>query len=140
MRHPVFRRFFPGLVAAFLATFALTETSTAQPLADEPLAWYEAYIGVQDLYNSRGVRLTSAAQVLRQDRANVHRFGIWQVGDQLDPIFDTIENRDVMTRVMERNGLDPQVARAIMRGDVMVYVEVWGHGNTITAIVVNTAF
>ena len=140
MRQHVFQQFFRSLVVAILATFAVTATSVAQPLADQPLAYYEAYIGVDDLYNSRGVRLSSAQQVLRQDRANVHKFGIWQAGDQLDPIFDTYENRDVMTRVMERNGLDPQVARAIMRGDVMVYVEVWGHGNTITAIVVNTAF
>ncbi|HHB80669.1 MAG TPA: hypothetical protein ENK83_02830 [Aliiroseovarius sp.] len=123
---------------ALTAGLALTHSSAAQQLADEPLASYQAYIGTQDLYNSRGGRLSSAAQVLRQDRANVHKFGIWQSGDQMDPIFDTYGNRDVMTRVLERNGLDPYVARQIMRGNVMVYVEVWGHGNTVTAILVDT--
>ena len=138
MRFFAFRRFTAALVLAISAGLFFSADSVAQPLADEPLAYYQAYIGTQDLYNSRGVRLSSAAQVLRQDRANVHKFGIWQSGDQVDSIFDTYGNRDVMTRVLERNGLDPYVARQIIRGNVMVYVEVWGHGNTITAILVDT--
>ena len=111
MRKPVISRIFTALFTALsvaiFSVFALVPGANAQPLADEPIGFYEAYIGVQDLYNSKGVRLSSAAQVLRQDRANVHRFGIWQPGDQLDPIFGTLAAREVMTQVLERNGLDP---------------------------------
>ena len=139
LKHTFMRKFAAAMFAV-LATFATTLPSTGQYLADETLAYYEAYIGTQDLYNSRGARLTSAAQVLRQDRANVHKFGIYQPGDQLDPIFNSVANREVMAKVMARNGLDPEVARQILRGNVMVYVEVWGHGNTITAIVVDTSY
>ncbi len=138
MRKTVFSRVLTAVFVTIFAAFALMQSAGAQPVSDEPIAFYEAYIGGADLYNSKGVRLTSAAQILRQDRANVHRFGIWQPGDQIDPIFGTYEAREVMTRVLERNGLDPQVARDIRRGDVMVYVEIWGHGNTITAILVDT--
>ena len=136
MRTGIISRHFAAFVVALFAAFSLSGSVYAQPLQDEPIAFYEAYIGTQDLYNSRGVRLSTAQQVLRQDRANVHKFGIWQPGDQLDPIFGSYEARDVMTWILERDGLDPQVANAIMGGDVMVYVEVWGHGNTITGIYV----
>ena len=139
MKHSFMQRF-AAAILAIVATFSTTLPSAAQNLADETIAFYEAYIGTQDLYNSRGVRLSTAQQVLRQDRANVHKFGIWQPGDQLDPIFNTVANREVMAKVMARNGLDPEVARQILRGNVMVYVEVWGHGNTITAIVVDTSY
>jgi len=131
---------FAAAMLAILATFSTTLPSSGQYLADETIAFYEAYIGTQDLYNSRGVRLSTAQQVLRQDRANVHKFGISQPGDQLDPIFNSVANREVMAKVMARNGLGPQVARQILRGNVMVYVEVWGHGNTITAFVVDTSY
>ncbi len=137
----VFSRVATNLIASSLAiAFALTlgfQAVNAQSMPDEVMTSYVAYIGTDDLYNSRGERLSSAAQVLRQDRANYHRFGLRQRGDESDALFDTAPNREVMTRIFERDGIDPDLARYIMSGNVRVYVEVWGHGNTVTEIIVD---
>lgn len=51
------------------------------------IAYYLAYIGPEDMRNSRGQPLGSLAGVLQQDRANFHRFGIRHPGDEGDPVF-----------------------------------------------------
>ena len=45
---------------------------------------YNAYIGEEDIYNSYGERLSEPWQIIRQDRANYHRFGTSQPGDEGD--------------------------------------------------------
>jgi ribosomal protein L27 len=54
---------------------------------------YAAFISEKDHYNSNGDRLTSVADILRQDRANFHKDG----GDRADEddggIFATTEGR-----------------------------------------------
>jgi hypothetical protein len=52
--------------------------------AAESIGKYHACIGQQDPYRSKGGRLTQAWQVIRQDRANDHRSGIRQPGDEND--------------------------------------------------------
>ncbi len=66
------------------------------PLLDE----YVAYLGEDDHYNSRGKRLTEPWQIIRQDRANFHRFGIRDRGDQGDSFFSSMQNRARMERMI----------------------------------------
>lgn len=115
---PVSRALVLGAVlAAGVATAAL---------ADTLLGGYWAYIGRADLYNSNGQRLSTAAQVLQQDRANLHRFGISQAGDDWDPYFGAYETRAAMVQLVRQGNIGPR-ARAVLRsGGGRVYVKVFG--------------
>ena len=57
------------VIVSVTASFA---TCSAQELRES----YKALLSERDHFNSEGQRLTSAAAIIRQDRANVHRFGI----------------------------------------------------------------
>lgn len=102
----------------------------AGPVASQELIGsYVAYIGIDDLYNSKGARLTAPWQVLRQDRANYHRFGISQPGDEWDPFFSSIENRAAMERMLVGGRIEPAARRDILQGGVSVFVRIYGYGN-----------
>lgn len=62
--------------------------------AQDLIASYTAFIGPADLVNSQGVRLTDFGQILRQDRANYHRFGLRDELDMPDPIFASLVYRE----------------------------------------------
>lgn len=92
----------------------------------ELIAEYMAYIGEDDLYNSSGNRLDQPWQVLRQDRANFHHFGIAQSEDQWDPLFDNADNRAAMEAMVRGGYIDPEAARILMGGDASVHVLIFG--------------
>ncbi|WP_121633360.1 hypothetical protein [Tropicibacter alexandrii] len=106
----------------------LASTTVAQ--ADSLIGSYVAYIGTQDLYNSNGQRLNEPWQVLRQDRANYHRFGISQPGDEWDPFFGSIDNRAAMERMIMNGYIEPNAARTLLNGGATVFVRIYGTGNT----------
>jgi hypothetical protein len=99
-------------------------------LAESLVGRYVAYIGQDDLYNSNGVRLTEPWQVLRQDRANYHRFGVSQPGDEWDGFFGSIDNRAIMERMVMNGRIDPGAARNLVNGGAMVVVRIYGTGST----------
>ena len=101
------------------------ESARAQQLLDS----YVAYIGPEDVHNSRGVRLRNAPAILRQDRANFHRYGIRHAGDQPDDFFGDINNRATFERWLARGSIAPYVARQIVSGGVWVIVDIYGYGN-----------
>ncbi len=90
---------------------------------------YRAWIGNADLYASDGVRLTRPWQILRQDRANVHRFGIVDPGDQNDAFFASANARAIMERMVMNGSIDPSAARRIAAGGIMVTVSIYGRGS-----------
>jgi hypothetical protein len=97
--------------------------------ADDLLESYDAYIGEDDLYNSNGERLSAPWQVIRQDRANVHKFGISQRGDESDSFFASKRNRDIAERLIRDGSIDRRSARRLMGGDVMIHVDIYGQGD-----------
>ena len=118
----------PALVAAFgLALLALPAA------AQSHLGTYTAWIGPDDLYNSSGQRLGQASQVLRQDRANVHRFGLVDHGDAFDPWFADANARAALEQALNRGGIDRNSAAMILQGGAWVQVDVYGSGNRIQA-------
>ncbi len=121
-RRPRDRIFWRMLIAVSLL-FATINVAYSQQLIDE----YSAFIGQEDLYNSRGVRLTKPWQIVRQDRANYHRYGIRQSGDQDDAFFGVIENRGAMERMVKSGTIEPSAAEAIVNGDVHIMVRVFGN-------------
>jgi hypothetical protein len=97
--------------------------------AQDIVGSYVAYIGRDDLYNSSGARLTEPWQILRQDRANFHRYGISQRGDEWDSFFGSIENRAIMERMVMNGSIDRQAAQNLVRGDATVFVRIYGRGS-----------
>ncbi|MFT4160856.1 hypothetical protein [Shinella sp.] len=112
-----------GIFAAACAATLMVSTGAAR--ADELLESYDAYIGQDDLYNSSNERLTQPWQVIRQDRANVHRFGIRQPGDDIDSFFASARNRDLAERMIRSGRIEGSAARRILDGDVRISVEIW---------------
>jgi hypothetical protein len=121
-----------------LIALALAVMLAAPAAAQELIASYSAYIGAADLRNSNGQRLTEPWQVLRQDRANFHRFGIRQFADEYDPVFASMEARAQMESLIRAGRIEPSARRAILRGDVIVHVQVWGWGNRLHSVQVQT--
>ncbi|MCK0139401.1 hypothetical protein MWU51_09890 [Aliiroseovarius sp. F47248L] len=117
-----------------MASFSGTAAS-----AQELIGSYVAYIGQPDLFNSNGGRLNQPWQILRQDRANFHRFGISQPGDEFDPFFGSINNRKIMERMVMNGSIDPQAAKRLVQGGATVFVRIYGSGNTGTSLTVTVA-
>lgn len=122
------------LLAVAALALALPLPAAAQGL----LASYTAYIGQADLTNSNGQRLTEPWQVLRQDRANFHRFGIRQFADEYDPVFPSMEARAQMESLLRQGTITREARRAILAGDTIVHVQVWGWGNRLHSVRVQT--
>jgi len=125
--------------AAFFALIGALAVSAAPAPAQELIGSYTAYIGVQDLYNSKGARLTQPWQVLRQDRANYHRFGIAQSGDEWDPFFGNIDNRAAMERMIMNGRIDPGARRTLLDGGATVFVRIYGSGGVGRSVQVTVA-
>lgn len=118
-----------GTICAAVALLA------APASADEILGSYYTSIGPNDFFNSRGVRLTDACAILQQDRANFHRFGIRDDGDQSDPYFRTPNARSVIGRNCRVYGGSEYVAVALHEGRrKYVYVEIHGVGGRPTHV------
>lgn len=117
----------------FLAA-AIVMASLAPAAADELLETYIAELGPDDHYNSRGRRLTAAWQIIRQDRANFHRFGVRDPLDEGDSFFDSMQNRATAERMLRRGVLSRGLSRRIVNGNVVVRVEIWGYGTTGTSL------
>jgi len=116
---------FPLRPAALALALALPPAAAP---AQQVVEQYVAVIGAQDLFNSRGVRLTAPWQILRQDRANFHRYGLRDPGDQGDTFFADIGNRAAMEQMLMRGAIDPVAARDIVAGGATVIVRIWGQG------------
>lgn len=121
------RRF--GLVV-LLALLAAAGPAAAEQL----IAQYTAHLSQRDHLNSNGVRLTSAAAIIRQDRANYHRFGIRDAADDWDPVFASTGSRARMEALLNAGNSSGGAIQAIVNGTPLVVVQVWGNGGVITYI------
>jgi len=139
------RAFFVAAMAAFAMLLAVQHVPaqssiTMQPGSDHLIEEYRAWIGRQDLFNSRGQRLTQPWQIIRQDRANYHRFGRADPGDEWDSFFASANNRERMERMLMQGQISPRAARAIVGGGVLINVQIFGRGsvgNSIRVTVLN---
>ncbi|MDW6023203.1 hypothetical protein SAZ10_15705 [Mesorhizobium sp. BAC0120] len=100
---------------------------------------YVAYISNNDLFNSSGDRLTQPWQIIRQDRANFHRFGLRDPGDESDSFFASAKNRAIMEQMLANGRISPQAALDVIRGGALVLVQIFGSGSIGRCVVVTTA-
>ena len=117
-----------------LAALAFFIVSTGQPQAQQLLESYTAFLSQNDHYNSNGQRLTEPWQIIRQDRANFHRYGTGDPQDGWDSFFGNFNNRARAEQMLLNGYISPQARNAIVNGQVMVQVEIWGQGGTGTSI------
>lgn len=103
--------------------------------ADQYLGSYVARLSWQDHHASDGYRLDNAAQVVRQDRANVHKFGYIDQEDDDDGWFGSADARARLQRMLEARGaMDQATKRAIMGGEPLVEVEVYRASVRVTVL------
>ena len=98
---------------------------------------YSAYISENDLYNSNGDRLRHTWQIIRQDRANVHRYGLADADDEGDYFFDNADNRALLESLVAEGHISRAAGRAIVQGDVWIYVQVFGRGDRASHVTVD---
>lgn len=105
------------------------------------LETYEARLSERDHFNSAGQRLTSAAAIIRQDRANFHRFGVKDPGDEDDSYFADNRNRELLEQLLNRGQIDPATASVIVSDTPVVRVEVYkgGVGDFVIVRLVNNS-
>ncbi|MBZ9733196.1 hypothetical protein LB515_08170 [Mesorhizobium sp. CA15] len=119
-------------VAALLATTTLG-TGTAR--ADDMLGSYTARISDRDHRASDGYPLGSAAQMVRQDRANWHKFHRRDSDDQGDAWFRSDGSRADLQRMLERGGaMSSATRRAIVNGEPLIEVDVYSDGVRVSIV------
>jgi hypothetical protein len=109
-----------------VAAAALVAAVVATPVRAQTLVEsYTAFLSEADHFNSNGQRLTSAAAIIRQDRANFHRFGRGDPGDEGDRFFASIENRAALERMLERGRATPGTIDAIVNRTPLIRVDIY---------------
>jgi len=127
------KRMLKTLTAIAAMTAALAGAVVPGARAQGPLLeTYVAFIGPADHYNSRGARLSEPWQIIRQDRANFHKFGIRDRGDEGDRFFSSIANRNRMERMILNGYIDRNAAWRIVNDNVWIRVEVYENSVSVT--------
>ncbi len=103
----------------------LTLAAIAPSQAQQLIESYQALLSERDHFNSSGQRLTTAAAVIRQDRANFHRFGKGDPEDEVDRYFGDMDNRAALEALIERGASERRAISRIVNGTVLVRVEVY---------------
>jgi len=88
-----------------------------------PLVTYTCTIASDDRRNSSGAWLGSLGDILAQDRANVHRYGVRQKGDEVDNFFTTPARRQMLQSL--RIVCDDQTKASILKQNCRIFVKVF---------------
>jgi hypothetical protein len=81
------------ILATTMIDVAAAQSTITRDSSARLIESYRAYIGNDDLYNSKGERLSQPWQIIRQDRANYHAYRRRDRGDQGDSFFSLPSNR-----------------------------------------------
>lgn len=114
-------------MSIFRTAIAVAMISIAAPATAQhgPLGHYNARLSARDHYNSAGERLRTVAGILRQDRANFHRYGRADRGDQSDGFFDDAGNRAALERMIARSRINEAARYVILNGEPTVHVDIY---------------
>ena len=119
-----------------LATILAAAALFAGPAsADQLLGSYVARISSNDHQASDGYPLASAAQMVRQDRANYHKFHRRDRDDENDVWFRGNDDRARLERMLQRPGaMSGPVRRAISNGEPLIQVDVYTRGVKVSIL------
>ena len=96
-----------------------------QARADVLLDEYVAELSWKDHFNSNGERLDSAAAIIRQDRANFHRYGRIDQADTHDGYFEIADNRELLERLVALGTIDVDAEHYILNGEPVIVVRIY---------------
>ena len=120
------------LIAAILSA-GLVHTAEAQILG-EYTETYTARLSPADHYNSNGVRLQSAAAIIRQDRANYYVYRIRDREDEPDSFFSIKSNRARMEQMLENGRATPDAVNKIVNETPLIRVDIYSTGINVTVV------
>jgi hypothetical protein len=120
------------LIAAILSAGPV-HTARAQILG-EYTETYTARLSPADHYNSNGVRLHSAAAIIRQDRANYYVYGIRDSEDEPDSFFSSKGNRSRMEQMLENGRATPHAVYKIVNETPLIRVDIYSTGINVTVV------
>ncbi|MGC4044294.1 MAG: hypothetical protein QM758_10895 [Armatimonas sp.] len=107
------------LITGFGATIS---TARAQ---ERPMETYRARLSARDHVSSRGERLKKPAAIIRQDRANFHKFGKRDSEDGYDSFFSKSSNRDRLEKLLERGTISRSARNLIVNGNPLIEVQIY---------------
>jgi hypothetical protein len=113
------------IACALLVCCSVLSVSTAAMAQADPVESYCATLGEDDHFASDGYRLDNAAAIIRQDRANYHKFGIQDPSDENDSIFGSVANRARLEAMLRNGSIDRATERAIVRGTPDICVDIY---------------
>jgi hypothetical protein len=93
--------------------------------ADNLVCSYAAVLSDRDHRSSTGAPLRDVASIIRQDRANFHKFRIRDRSDEDDNFFNSVKNREDLEQMLRRRKLSPQSSNEIINGTPYVRVSVY---------------
>lgn len=120
-----------GLIAALSLALAADAQASGQ---HGVIGHYTARLSARDHFSSSGNRILTVAGIIRQDRANVHRFGLVDDEDQSDAFFDSAEHRAILERLIARGRIAPGVSSAILNGEPLIHVDIYDGYIIVTVI------
>lgn len=101
--------------------FAFLQSAQAGELIES----YTAKLGSADHFNSRGTRLSNVAAIIRQDRANFHKFGKRDAQDQWDAFFASKSNRALLESMLNNGYISKQTRNQIVNGTPIITVNIY---------------
>ena len=98
--------------------------------ADELEDEYIARLGDADHYSSSDEKLESVAEIIRQDRANFHKFKIRDEEDESDSFFKSADNRAAMEKLLSRVNFSKSDTRIIFNYTPTIRVRLYTSDET----------
>ncbi len=96
---------------------------------------YNTRLSKKDHYNSRGARLKSVSDIIRQDRANYHKKRTHDSEDSWDGYFGTLKAREKMSRMHINVYGGKNAIKSIKNGTPLINVEI--NGNSLNVRIVS---
>lgn len=116
-----------GILFAAASVAALVAGTTLAS-ADQFLGSYMARISDNDHHASDGYPLDTAAQMVRQDRANWHKFGSGDAEDEPDSWFGSTSSRARFEKMLGKSGaMSSSTRQEIANGEPIVEVQVFAN-------------
>ena len=119
---------------SLLALVLVAGWTSAQNGIEGPVESYVARLSARDHFNSNVQRLTSAAAIIRQDRANYYVYGIRDREDEPDTFFQSKENRALLEGLLEHGRSSPAAIDRVVNGTPLIRVDVYQNFITVSIV------
>ena len=123
-KHPL--KIMVSLLALYFGSYSFAQA--------DYMGSYRAFLSERDHFNSSGKRLRNPAAIIRQDRANFHRFGRRDAGDEWDEYLHSTNNRAIVERWLNAGNTPSWVKRRIVNGTPYINVHFYGDGYSVYSI------